>query len=198
MTYRNAKTIDKQITKSMNKAVGDAVRRGVNTEYVEELRDRVVERTQLGIGVDPETGNSVKLPPLSSNYKEMRQGKARWYTDKNGKRVKVTKAQDKTGQFVKKPTLANTTTPAKSNLTATGQLLKALTVVKVRLQGGVAFFIRVKDQRGRGLFGYPASVGNKELVKLLAAKGRTFLGFTKSQKNQIRREIRQIIIKFLR
>lgn len=198
MSYRNAKTIDKQLRASLNKAVGDAIRKGVNQKYVEDLRDRVVKRTQLGVGVDPQTGNSIKLPPLSQEYKDQRSGKSRWYTAKSGKKIKVTKAQDKTGQFVKKPNLASTTTPAKSNVTATGQLLKALTVVKVKLTGGVAFFIRVGDQRGRGLFGYPANIGNKELVKILASKGRTFLGFTKSQKNQITREIRQIIIKYLR
>ena len=100
--------------------------------------------------------------------------------------------------YVKKPRLAGTTTPAKSNLTATGQLLKSLTVVKARISGGVQYFIRIGDRRGRGLFDSPKTIGNKKLVEYLAEQGRTFFGFTKSQKNQITKEIRQIIINFLR
>lgn len=198
MSYRNDSTINTQIKSSINEAVGQALRREFNTQYVEGLKDRIVKRTQLGTGIDIKTGSSIKLKPLSTNYKEMRQGKSRWYTSKSGKRIKVTKAQDKSGSFVRKPVLSSTTTPAKSNLTATGQLLKALTVVKQKIKGGVIYSIRVGDNRGRGLFGYPSSIGNKELVSILASQGRTFLGFTKSQKNQIKKEIRQMITKFLK
>ena len=197
MSYKNAKTIDKQIDKSVSNAVGQALKRGVTTQYIEELKDRIVDRTRLGIGVDPKTGNSMKLPKLSESYKEVRQGKARYYTSKSGKKIRVGK--DKTNSdYVKKPKLAGTTTPAKSNLTATGQLLKSLTVVKIKLKSGVAYLIRVGDNRGRGLFDAPSTIGNKKLVEYLADQGRTFLGFTKSQKNVIRKEIRQIILKFLR
>tara|TARA_R110000868_G_C10972634_1_gene770625 strand:+ start:12546 stop:13139 length:594 start_codon:yes stop_codon:yes gene_type:complete len=197
MSYRNEKEIDIQIRKSVNEKVKKAINKSINIDYVDTLKDRIVKRTQLGIGVDPSTGNSYKLPPLSQNYKETRQGKARFYTDKAGNVVKVTKNKNNK-DYVKKPRLASTTTPAKSNLTATGQLLKSLTTVKSRFQGGVAYIIRVGDKRGRGLFNTPPTIGNKQLVKYLASQGRNFLGFTKSQKNQITREIRQIIIKFLR
>ena len=198
MGYRNSKTIDDQIRVSVNKAVGDALRKTVTTEYVEKLKDRIVDRTQLGIGVDIKTGNSKPLDKLSDNYIEQRSGKARWYTTKSGKKVKVTKEEDKSGEFVKKPKLANTTTPSFSNLTATGQLLKSLTVVKNKIKGGVIYYIRIGDRRGRDLFGYQSKIGNKKLANILADQGRTFFGFTKSQKNQISREIRQMIRKFLR
>jgi len=197
MSYSNDDTIDKQIRKSVEDKVKKAVNEGINLKYVEELKDRIVSRTQLGIGVDPETGVSIRLLKLSDSYKEQRQGKARYYTGANGKIVRVGKNKTNS-DYVKKPRLSKTTTPAKSNLTATGQLLKSLTVVKAKIQGGVAYFIRVGDKRGRGLFDSPSTIGNKKLVEYLAEQGRTFLGFTKSQKNQITKEIRQIIIKFLR
>jgi len=197
MGYKNESTIDKQIRLAVESKVKKAVNKGINIQYVDELKDRIVKRTQLGIGIDPDTGSSMRFEPLSDNYKETRQGKSRWYTNKAGKRIKVEKSKTNK-DYVKKPKLASTTTPAKSNLTATGQLLKSLTTVKMKFKGGVAYMIRVGDKRGRGLFNAPSTIGNKQLVKYLEDMGRYFLGFTKSQKNQITREIRQIIIKFLR
>ncbi len=124
----------------------------------------------------------------------MRQGKSRWFTDKRGNRIKVTKNKNNT-DYVKKPRLASTTTPGKSNVTATGQLLNALTVVKLRVKGAARFFFTVGDNRGRGLFDAPSTIGNKELLKILANQGRTWLGFTKSQINEIRRDVKAIIKK---
>lgn len=191
MSYNNINDFDKQaqaaIVRKLSKALDDTV----GGSYPEEVKNRIVKRTQLGIGVD-EDGNAYKLPALSDNYKEMRQGKARWYTV-NGRKIKVTE-----GESVKKPRLSGTTKPAKSNMTATGQLLKSLTVVKLKLADAVGWSIRVGANRGRGLFGYPSSWDNKQIVAHWAANGRRFLGLTKAQKNQISREIRQIIIKFLR
>ena len=197
MSYKNIDEFDKQAQEALTKKVRKALDQGIDGSYADSLKDKIVKRTQLGIGVDP-SGQAYKLPPLSDNYKEMRQGKARWYTDKSGRKVKVTKAEDSSGSFVKKPKIAGTTTPAKSNLTATGQLLKSLTTVKVRVEGAVSWIIRIGDNRGRGLFGYSSNIGNRELAKILAAKGRRFMGFTRSQQNEIAREIRQIIIKFLK
>ena len=35
MSYKNAKTIDKQIDKSVSNAVGQALKKGVTTQYIE-------------------------------------------------------------------------------------------------------------------------------------------------------------------
>lgn len=196
MTFRNKDTIDKQIQEVVDGKLRRALDKGIDGSFAEAQKTKIVKRTQLGIGVD-ERGNGYKFPKLSENYKEMRQGKARWYTDKSGKKIRVPKNKGNT-DFVKKPKLAGTTTPAKSNITATGQLLKSLTTVKVKMTGGIKWIIRVGDRRGRGLFGYPSSIGNRELVKILESKGRRFMDFTNAQKNQISREIRLIIIKFLK
>jgi hypothetical protein len=111
MSFSNDNTIDKQVKEALDKRVGGAIKKGITTEYIELLRDRIVKRTRLGIGVDPESGAGVKLEPLSDNYKEMRQGKARFYTNKAGKVVKVEKNKDNS-DYVKKPKLAGTTRPA--------------------------------------------------------------------------------------
>ena len=194
MSFENDSTIDKQVKAALDKRVGNAIKQGVTTDYIELLKQRIVKRTQLGVGVNPQTGDAMKLPPLSESYKEQRQGKARYYTDKNGKKIRVSKNKNNS-DYVKKPRLAGTTKPAKSNLTATGQLLNSLTVVKLKITGGVSYLIRVGDRRGRGLFDQPTSIGNKQLVDYLSRQGRHFLGFTNAQKNRIAREIRQIIRK---
>lgn len=197
MSYRNIKDFDKQANISIEAKMLKALNEMSGGSYPDELKNRIVKRTQLGIGVDEE-GNGQKLPPLSDNYKEARKGKARWYTSKSGKKVKVLKSEDTSGNYVKKPKLASTTTPSKSNLTATGQLLKSLTVVKQKIDGGVKYIFRIGDRRGRDMYGKPAKIGNKQLVKYLKDKGRNFFNFSKAQRNQIRREIRQILIRLIK
>lgn len=177
----------KQLLAALRKKTDRAISKTMTQAYAEEIKDDLVKRTKLGNGFDPATENTIKLPKLSDNYKEMRQGKSRWFTTKDGKRIKVKKGKNNT-DFVKKPKLSNTTTPAKSNITATGQLLRSLSVVKIKKKAGAIFKIVIGDNRGRGLFGYPSTIGNKELVKILAAKGFTWFGFTKSQTNKITRE----------
>ena len=213
---------------------------GFDQQYVDELKDRIVNRTRLGIGINPVTGKSERLERLSENYKEVRRGDARWVTLPNGKVVKI-KSKDAPKKKPKKPeglsepdvpktkrrkksigsriikifskkkpktkkkkskvrrltNLASTTTPSKSNVTATGQMLKALTTVKIKTENGVKFSIRLGDNRGRNLDGKTSAIGNREVNEYLEKQGRKWLGFTKPQLNQISREIRQIIIKFL-
>jgi len=236
MSIRNADTISIDLRKILDERTAEALEKGIDQKYADSVKDKIVKRTQLGIGVDPETGASYKFPKLSENYKEARRGEARWYTLSDGRIIKVGgKAKtakalkpdseknkrkqksrikkavqrvkrifSKKKKAKKKPekrlsTLASTTTPSKSNLTATGQLLRALSTVRLRNQSGkVGFKIVVGDRRGKDLFGYPARIGNKALVKILEGMDRVFMGFTKSQKNEISREIRQIIRKYIK
>lgn len=196
MTYKNIKDFDKQANTSINAKLLKALNEMAGGSYPDKVKDKIVKRTQLGVGVDKD-GNAFKLPALSTNYKEQRQGKTRWYTSKSGKKVKVTKEEDTSG-YVKKPRLASTTTPAKANNTATGQLLKALTVVKVKVDGGVKFIFRVGDRRGLDGYGKKGKAGNKKIVQYLKDMGRSFFGFTKGQRNEISREIRQILIRLIK
>jgi hypothetical protein len=196
MAIRNVATINLQILEATKKKVGKALQ-AIPTDYELELAEKIRKRTRLGYGVDPDTGNTMRLPKLSDSYKEQRQGKARYYTDKQGRKIRVPKNKNNT-DYVKKPRLSRSTKPATSNLTATGQLLKSLTAVKIKFSRGVRFLITVGDNRGRGLYDVPSKIGNKQLVEYLAAQGRTFLGFTRSQRNEISREIRQFIKRFLR
>lgn len=203
--------IDKEIRNAVLKKVSTAINKGFNQEYVETIRDRIVKRTQLGIGVDPETGASQRLKPLADVTKKVRKNQARVIGIKGGGKIVYTDGTEEKGlsrksrktrkesfkAFFGDVKLAKTTTPSKSNLTATGQLLKSLTVIKIKIRNAVAFKITVADRRGRDMFGNPSKIGNKQLVEYLKEQGRTFLGLTKSQRNQIAKEIRQILKKFL-
>lgn len=170
MTYRNADKISEQIKKIVEGKVKSSINRGLNLEYANILKDRIVKRTTLGIGVDPETGRGSRLKKLTPKYANRR----------------------------KKLNLAATTSPAKSNLTATGQLLRSLTVVKIKIKGTVQFLFTVGDRRGRNADGKTSKIGNKLLLQYVKAQGRDFLGFTKAQRNEITRDIKDIIVKFIK
>lgn len=200
MANKSNDDIAKQVLKVVKEKATKGLRKGITQSYVEELRDRIVTRSRLGIGVDPESGKGYRFPELSKPYIRRRKGakslKKRLASDaRQRKRAKA--ESEKRGEKVK-PNLSSKTTPAKSNITATGQLLNSLSVVKLKLKNAFGFKIVIGDRRGRDLFGNRSKIGNKKLTEYLAKQGRTFFGFTKAQRNQIAKEIRDFIIKGLK
>lgn len=194
--------IDDEVIKAVTSKMERALRRGITMQYVEELRDRIVKRTRVGIGVNPETGKGERLKKLSTKYIQQRKGsktiKRRAAIDK--KRRKAAREESKrTGEKVK-PNLVAQTSPAKSNLTATGQLLNSLTVIKLKLKNAVGFRISVPDKtRGRDFRGRSSrGLTNRTLAGYVKEQGRNFFGFTKSQRNLIVKEIRNFILKGLK
>jgi hypothetical protein len=111
----------------------------------------------LGYGVRENAGSKYKLPPLSPNYVKAR------------KRFKG---------------LASTTTPKKSNLTRTGQLLLSMDVVES--QNGRITITPTGIRRDEAL-------SNLKLAGYLADKGRTFNRLSKLELNQIDRYYRRTI-----
>ena len=194
------KPLKEQVIKVVSDKVNMSLRKGLTQDYVEELKDRIVKRTRVGIGVDLTTGKGERLKKLSDDYKRQRKRakgiKVRNKIDKQ-RRARTRERSKEIGVQIQ-PNLSSKTTPSKSNLTATGQLLDSLTVIKLKLRNAFGFRITVGDRRGRDLFGRPSKIGNKKLVQYLAEQGRTFLGFTKSQRNIITKEIRNILIKGLK
>jgi len=170
VSFSNEDTIDEQVKEVLKGKLEKAISTQISLEYTNVLKERIKKRTRLGIGVDPKTGNSERLKPIQDRYKKVRK---------------------------KSPRLSSQTTASRSNLTATGQMINSLTSVKIKLQDGIKFVFTVGDKRGIGLDGKPSKIGNKKLVDYQEKQGRKWLGFTKPQINQISREIRQIIIKFL-
>lgn len=204
--------IKEEVIKIVTEKTKKGLAKGINQEYVETLRDRIVQRTRLGIGVDPETGVSKRLKPLAEITKRVRKNEARVFSTKGGGKIVWTDGSEEEGisrkakkarkdsfkAFFGNVRLSNKTTPSRSNLTATGQLLNSLTVIKLRIRNGRGFAITVGDRRGRDMFGNSSKIGNKRLVEIQEGLGRTFLGFTKSQRNVIAKEIRQFIVRALK
>lgn len=91
------------------KKIEDATKETISAPIMERLGefsvDLVVKRTRLGYGVPIQFGTKSKLKPLSRPYKTFRK-------DYQG--------------------LSSTTTPSKSNLTLTGQMLASVRVISSR------------------------------------------------------------------
>lgn len=92
-------------------------------------------RTLLGFGVPDNGQPRERLKPLSESYKQQRRGNLAFFTDKLGRVRPIRNPK-------RKPRLSNKTSPAKSNLTFTGEYLdsfmsfvKGLGKVEVRPTG---------------------------------------------------------------
>lgn len=200
MANKSNNDIAKEAIKLIKGNLDRSLRRGVTMRYVEDLRDRIVNRTRVGIGINPETGRGERLKKLSRKYVNRRKGSKTIQRRANvdiAERRRA-RAESKKRGYKVKPDLSSKTSPAKSNLTATGQLLDSLTVIKLKLKNAWGFRISVPDnRRGRDVFGQPNKQGltNRKLAQYVAEQGRAFMGFTKSQRNIIVKEITKFIIR---
>jgi len=88
----------------------------------EELADDIRVRTRLGKGVERYNGPEIPLKGLSPSYKQQRAGKIGFAKNKQGKTYPY--KPGKKGR--RHPSLSDKTTPNKSNLTFTGQMLDSL------------------------------------------------------------------------
>lgn len=117
----------------------------------EEAKRLIQRRTRLGGGVDKSLGNRTRLKPLSGGYKKQR------------KRLR------------RRNQLSGTTTPAKSNLTQTGGMLRD---------------IGVKVSSGRVSLRF-ISAGAKKKAKWVQDAGRKFFHISKPEFNQLQKSIRK-------
>lgn len=131
--------------------------------YAKDAAERVRIRTRLGYGVqDGERGGKrERLKPLKPDYRIFR------------------KKSKKTNRKL--------TTPAKSNLTLTGQLLDA---IRGRVRGKT-IEVYFKENRNDG-------VKNTDIRKGQAEQGRDFFELTDKEVKGLRNQIKKDLIKLLR
>ena len=173
-------TIKKEFLKfeeTLNKRVNRAVRFGLRPTFMQRLSeqaaDQVRRRTQLGRGVNPATKKTFRLAPLKDTTVDYRERYA--------------------------SRLSKKTTVGRSNITATGQLLKAITgyFSKNKI---VIFF---QENRRRTLSGsgpipkhrdiaIGLSKGNKNTVP------RPFFDLSTAERNGLARKIREQVLKGLK
>lgn len=148
------KDLVKKITKELEQTVKS---KAFYDEVGEEVSTQIRKRTRLGYGISG-TESQVKLKPTAPSTK-----KGKEFKKKKGK-------------------LSGLTTPKKSNLTDTGQLLDSINH-KASIQKVVIGF---KDQRK------DSEIGNKELAKHVQVD-RPFFGLTTPEKNRLKRLIEKKI-----
>lgn len=130
-----------------------------------DLAAQIKKRTLLGYGVS--NGNQQRLKPLSESYVKQR------------KRYSGN--------------LSGDTTPKRSNLTATGQLLNAIrgTGYPAKLE------ITINDRRGRNLSGKSSGITNNKLLEYVSAD-RPFFAITKAESNKLVRELKTQLLATVR
>ena len=130
------------------------------------IKDDVVNsirtRTKLGKGVEGNNRPLKKLEKLTEKYRDLRR-------------------KNKSG-------LSSDTTPAKSNATATGQMLDSLEGKQSRTK--FEFFF--KGSRKPDFTGRPSSITNSTLAKYYGEK-RPFFYLSKPEKNNLIRKIREVL-----
>lgn len=129
--------------------------------YAEDTAERIKNRTRLGYGVESRGARRQKLKPLKDTYRNIRR--------KN------------------KGSLSKATTPKKSNLTFTGQLLDSLRGFGRR--GRIV--IEVVDNRDDG-------ESNKAIAGYVKENGRPFLEVSDKELKGLRNDIKRDLIKSLR
>lgn len=154
------------IEKKIESKIDRAIDLSLDDKLARDLVEQIVKRTKLGYGVG-ENGEQTRLARLSDSYAERR------------RRLK--------GE------LDTDTSPKRSNLTATGQLLDAL-VGKIR-NGDIV--ISIEGNRNGELGGYPSKYTNEEIADFVERQGRKFLGLTNSEKNALIRELRKRVERHL-
>jgi hypothetical protein len=116
---------------AMKEAITDIGKPANMRKYGEQLAGMIRLRTRLGSGVSSPGADKEPLKPLAESTIQARKGKIAFYEAPNGKRIPYPRS--KSHDPVK---LSEFTTPSKSNLTRTGQLLDSHGVKSVS-QGSV-------------------------------------------------------------
>lgn len=151
------------LAKKTDTLINEMAREGDFNFLLEEVPRIIKVRTQLGKGVSENGG---KLSPLkkleNERYRELR------------------KTSDK---------LSPNTTPGRSNLTATGQLLESI-------QGdrsGTEFRFFFNPKRTTDLSGRVSRATNQDIVRGQEAQGRPFFFLAKTELTGLSRKIRDAI-----
>ncbi len=165
-------------------------------DLAELTRSIVYKRVKTGKGVNSDSRpfaltSSVRLKPLSKNYKKYRRtGVVEFEAKKNYGNVyeRVTVKIN-----VGRPALGEFASPDKSNLTLTGQLLNSMTF-DIRKYGFVVFIPATK-RRGE-------TITNAQLARYVSDNGRPFMSLTSGEirivKSRMRKQIQKKLRKLLK
>lgn len=157
MAIIKLKDLDKHIQAKINKVLDDLTSPKNLEKLGEEIKQEIFLRTKLGYGVDKEGAPQKKLKPLTEGYKKARKG-----------------------HLSKK--LSSDTTPARSNLTLSGDMLNDMEVT-------------VKGDKVSIGFG---SKHSKDKVEWNSINGRDFFHISKAQIMALTKQIKDRISQILK
>ena len=146
----------------------------------------IYNRTKSGYGVnkeglDPDQTKRQRLKPLSPGYVQQRRGKVAFRKSKYGHTYPLKKGFEK-------PKLGKFGSPARSNLTFSGQMLEAL---GFKVSGG-NIFIRVKATRRPG-----EDLNNRELSEIVSEE-RPWLSLTRTEWRILKKDIEAMATKAIK
>jgi len=143
-----------EIVSSLKAGINEATKPAVVKSLAEISIKIIVKRTRLGYGVDSFLGTKKKLNALSERYVERR----------------------------RKSKLSPLTSPKKSNLTFTGQMLDSVKILETKQKG---IIIGPSGQRSN------SEQTNAEIMAYNEERGRVFLNLSDLEYAQVFREYRR-------
>jgi len=151
------------LAKKTETLINEMAKEGDFNFLLDEVPRIIKVRTQLGKGVSENGGKLAPLKRLENErYRELR------------------KTSDK---------LSSNTTPGRSNLTATGQLLDAIRGDR----SGTEFRFFFQSKRTTDLSGRTSKATNQDIVRGQEAQGRPFFFLAKTELTGLSRKIRDAI-----
>ncbi len=185
--------IDLKFDKIKKKVVSN-VKMCMKTSDIEPLgkfaKEMIQRRTRLGYGVSNNGNERERLKPLSLDYIQHRENTVN-RVGKSGKQLKSRKIKGANQGFSNFLSSVNSdklntglTTPRKSNLTMTGQMLDAIEYI-IRPMKIILLIGNTKRN--------DSDLTNKEVAIYATKQGRPFFNFSKSEIRQMTREASKII-----
>lgn len=144
-----------------------------------EVSEQIKKRTRLGYGADKLNAQQTKLAKLSESYVQFRKGKLAFATNKDTGNVYPYTP-------LSKPTLSADTSPTKSNLTLTGDMLDDITYESKKDSVNITF--RSKESMEKAAW---AHEGSKNRPK------RQFMNISSSEYNKISKLLKDYLVKKL-
>lgn len=162
--------IAKSIAYELKTSFGQSLMRQIGNEAAR----LIYVRTKLGYGNKDNGGTKFKFKQLNPFYVEIRRAV------KSGNRKRIIRMYQESGIPVPNPlptSLDDTTKPAKSNLTFSGQLLRS---IKVKSTANGNVIVAPVGYRNDGLT-------NEQVANSVTKFGRPFMKLTKLEENKLKR-----------
>lgn len=149
-----------KIEKNISEKLKRSVDASIDNQLANKIVDQIKKRTRLGFGVGP-GGKQEKLKALNPNYRNQR---------------------------ARQEDLSGNTTPAKSNLTRSGEMIDS---TKGTVKNST-IFISVTGRRKDG-----SGLTNDQVREYTEEQGRRFLALTNAEKKALIREIKRRVLRNL-